>query len=264
MLYASAGAGEVVEFGQTVAGYQQDPDGVTVQLAGGGQRRVSLLVGADGAGSRLRRQVAGVDAAAGTVWHGCQGIASGLDVVPDDAIAAVYGGAAAGLAPLGDGRMHWFIDVPAELGEASDSADLHSRLRQWVAPRSGILHAAVLATRPEETLHDRIRELRQRIRWVDGRVALLGDAAHAMLPALGQGACQTLEDAATLVRLIANDPGPAGLVSYAATRARRTRRFIRAARQTYRLRQHQFTPWLLALLPDEVAARRLSATITPR
>lgn len=94
-------------------------------------------------------------------------------------------------------------------------------------------------------------------------MALLGDAAHAMLLALGQGACQTLEDAAVLVHLIAKDPGAAALSSYAATRARRARGFVRGARQTYRLRQRGFTPRLLALVPDQLAARSLSATIAP-
>ena len=45
------------------------------------------------------------------------------------------------------------------------------------------------------------------IRWVDGRVALLGDAAHPMLQYFAQGACQAMEDAVCLSHMLANHDG---------------------------------------------------------
>ena len=44
-------------------------------------------------------------------------------------------------------------------------------------------------------------------RWVDGRVALLGDAAHPMLQYFAQGACMAMEDGITLAEFIADHPG---------------------------------------------------------
>jgi len=81
--------------------------------------------------------------------------------------------------------------------------------------------------------------------WVDGRTALLGDAAHAMLQYLAQGACQAIEDAATLAQQFArHDPAPAhrgsdgdsdggvdrALAAYQQIRAPRTARVQRSAR----------------------------------
>jgi salicylate hydroxylase len=73
--------------------------------------------------------------------------------------------------------------------------------------------------------------------WVDGRLALTGDAAHPMLQYLAQGACQALEDAACLAENTGKHVGnysadwDAALSGYAETRAARTARVQRAARQ---------------------------------
>src|SRR5205085_11933735 len=69
-------------------------------------------------------------------------------------------------------------------------------------------------------------------RWSIGRVTLLGDSAHAMLPYLAQGAAQSLEDACVLAAALArgaNDPLVA-LQAYEASRIPRTRRIQLGAR----------------------------------
>jgi salicylate hydroxylase len=70
-------------------------------------------------------------------------------------------------------------------------------------------------------------------RWTEGRVTVLGDAAHPMLPYLGQGACQAIEDGAVLARALAterHDP-VAGLARYERTRRPRASRVVLAARE---------------------------------
>lgn len=70
-------------------------------------------------------------------------------------------------------------------------------------------------------------------KWTKGRITVLGDAAHPMLPYLGQGACQALEDGAVLataLRTERDDP-VAGLARYERTRRPRTARVVLAARE---------------------------------
>jgi 2-polyprenyl-6-methoxyphenol hydroxylase-like FAD-dependent oxidoreductase len=60
-------------------------------------------------------------------------------------------------------------------------------------------------------------------KWTDGRVALLGDAAHPTTPNLGQGACQAIESAWVLAKSLANaESAPAGLGTYEQARFDRT------------------------------------------
>jgi 2-polyprenyl-6-methoxyphenol hydroxylase-like FAD-dependent oxidoreductase len=70
-------------------------------------------------------------------------------------------------------------------------------------------------------------------RWTEGRVTVLGDAAHPMLPYLGQGACQAIEDGAVLARALATerDDPVAGLARYERTRRPRASRVVLAARE---------------------------------
>ena len=70
--------------------------------------------------------------------------------------------------------------------------------------------------------------------WADGRTALIGDAAHAMVPFLAQGAAMAIEDAAVLAASLAAHPGdvPAAFVRYEAARKPRVAQVWKAAMRT--------------------------------
>jgi 2-polyprenyl-6-methoxyphenol hydroxylase-like FAD-dependent oxidoreductase len=88
--------------------------------------------------------------------------------------------------------------------------------------------------------------------WGVGRVTLLGDAAHPMIPNLGQGACQAVEDAVVLARCLGDD-APRSLRLYEGRRIPRTTAVVRRSRLAGRVTQLE-NP-LLRRLRDAVAKR---------
>jgi 2-polyprenyl-6-methoxyphenol hydroxylase-like FAD-dependent oxidoreductase len=103
----------------------------------------------------------------------------------------------------------------------------------WPAPIGPVIEATDEKDILRNDLYDRdpIRT------WSQGRVTLVGDAAHPMLPNAAQGACSALQDAAALGRALAANALATGLEAYEANRARRANALIVQARQTARLVQ---------------------------
>jgi salicylate hydroxylase len=91
-----------------------------------------------------------------------------------------------------------------------------------------------------------------------GRVALLGDAAHPMLPYLAQGAAMALEDAWVLAECLNHADVPLALQTYAQSRATRTARVVRTASRNGKIFHHS---GLMAVARDAVLALQGTATL---
>ncbi|MCX2924893.1 FAD-dependent monooxygenase [Streptomyces sp. NEAU-W12] len=133
-----------------------------------------------------------------------------------------------GTHPLKDGRVYAYAAALAPAGEHApddERAELLRRYGDWHEP----VPAVLAAVRPEDVLRHDVHHITEPLpAYHHGRVALVGDAAHAMPPTLGQGGNQAVEDAVTLAHH-ADD-----LPAYTADRLPRTtgiaRRAVRAAR----------------------------------
>jgi 2-polyprenyl-6-methoxyphenol hydroxylase-like FAD-dependent oxidoreductase len=136
-----------------------------------------------------------------------------------------------GITPNSDHTTNWFACVRQTLlstvdPDASSAETLHALYRTW-HPRV----ATVLNGLDGGIDRRRLYDMPPLDTYVDGRIALVGDAAHAMAPNLGRGACEALIDADTLVDALSGAPDvESGLARYDSGRRRVTRRIVRLAR----------------------------------
>ncbi|MFF5174625.1 FAD-dependent monooxygenase [Micromonospora sp. NPDC000089] len=222
-----------------------------------------LVVAADGLRSVLRARLwpdipAPVYAGA-TTWRAA---IRWTDPLP----TAVSWGRAAefGMVPLGPGQVYWYAAITAAPGgRAPDElAEVRARFGDWHHP----IPALLAATRPDEVLRHDLHHLATPLPcYVTGRVALLGDAAHAMTPYLGQGACQAIEDAVTLGVVCAGGAGglDTALARYDRERRPRSQEVARASDRIGRFGQRLRNPVAVALrdtmvrlTPSAVALRQ--------
>jgi 2-polyprenyl-6-methoxyphenol hydroxylase-like FAD-dependent oxidoreductase len=95
--------------------------------------------------------------------------------------------------------------------------------RGWHRP----IEALIAASTEESILRNDIYDIDPLQRFANGRVALLGDAAHPMTPNMGQGACQAIGDGVVLAALLKSSPRiEAALLEYERRRLARTRQIL--------------------------------------
>jgi len=182
--------------GMAVTGVEEAADGVQLRLSDGTAVRTAAAVGADGTRSLIARHLNGPLADTYTGYTAWRGVAD-CSIDPDLAGETMGPGLEFGHVPMGPEHTYWFVTERAPEGSAAAEGELtylRGRYSSWVQPIPDILGSTDPAVVLRHDLYDRTEAKV----WARGRLVLVGDAAHAMRPHLGQGGCQGLEDAAIL------------------------------------------------------------------
>ena len=212
-----------------VRGYDQDETGVAAKLANGETVRGAALIGADGLWSNVRRQVTG-DGTPRVSGHTTYRSVIPTEQMPEDLrwnAATLWAGPKCHIVhyPLSGWKVFNLVvtyhnDAPEPVAGRPVPVEEVRRGFSHICQRAQSIighgkdwHMWVLCDREPVD------------KWLDGRVALLGDAAHPMLQYMAQGACMAMEDAVCLADSLAKtDRLEAGLMTY------RDRRVLRTAR----------------------------------
>jgi salicylate hydroxylase len=221
---------DAIHLGARCTGFAQDRAGLTLHLDGASAAG-DALIGADGVHSRIRQTLFGADKADFT------GVMAWRGIVPMERLprhmARMVGSNWVGPGghivhyPLRSGRLmnfvgalersDWRIESWSARGTkeemAADFRGWHDDIQAFVAEIDTPYKWALMVRAPLE-------------RWTVGRVTLLGDAAHSMLPFLAQGAIMAIEDGYVLARCLAQEGAEAALQRYERARIERTRRTV--------------------------------------
>jgi salicylate hydroxylase len=254
---------DTVRFGRRVAKVTQDQGGVQVFTEQGETYHADILIGADGIHSSVRQALFGADRprfAGNVAWRAlvpAERVAH-LDL---DKVAEVWMGPNRSLVRyyVSAGRLlNWIgitrakeseIESWSARGLVADALDLwgdwHPIVRGMIeaTPAEGLFRMGLYDRDPLEA-------------WTKGRMAILGDAAHPMLPFHAQGAAQSIEDAWVLAGSIAENPGnpPVALKAFADRRIERAT-WVQAYSREMEEFVHQADPVLVAHRNDRLRER---------
>jgi 2-polyprenyl-6-methoxyphenol hydroxylase-like FAD-dependent oxidoreductase len=195
---------DTVRRGAQFVGFRRDSAGVAAQFADGTEEIGTILIGADGADSSVRKQLDGGD----LVYAGYRYVHGYCEfdhaAAPAGQFAVTFGrGDRFGVADIGDGRRAWFAalvgSAAGAAGAGAAKLELLERFRDFPAPVTDI----VAATDVSSVFRKDIYELAPSRRWGEKGITLLGDAAHALTPTLGRGAGEAIEDGIVLAECLA-------------------------------------------------------------
>jgi zeaxanthin epoxidase len=242
----SRGVGEEnIEMGTVVEKYEHRGDKVVATLTDGREFTGDVLIGADGIRSKLRAQMRGSDpenpplAYAGyavytAVCKYSQPHREPKHTDPNKVGYQVFLGPKQYFvsSDVGNGEQQYyaFLEVPAGGDDEFAKCEKWENYREMLIDRFQGWAPAVMerleCTRPEDVERRDVNDIIPDPRWVDGRMALLGDSAHAVQPNLGQGGGQAIESAYVLADELSKCEGGKGvqkaLMVYAARRFLRT------------------------------------------
>jgi 2-polyprenyl-6-methoxyphenol hydroxylase-like FAD-dependent oxidoreductase len=172
-----------------------------------GKVEANYVLGTDGINSKIRKQLfpqSSLRHSGQTCWRGISNIQlpSELKKLGREA----WGNKVRfGFSQISDDAVYWFAVAKAKPFEKDDVSKLKNDLNEKFKDFHSVVNQIINHTEAEKIIRGDILDLRRLGKWHDQNVCLLGDAAHATTPNMGQGAGQGIEDAYVLAKLFASD-----------------------------------------------------------
>jgi 2-polyprenyl-6-methoxyphenol hydroxylase-like FAD-dependent oxidoreductase len=227
---------DTIKVGAHYESFLADGDGVTVRFSDGHEEHGDVLVGADGVRSSVRGDLIGLRDLRPPGYWGIQAVIEFEHPQAQHGMFATYWGPGSRFAyhHVGGGRLYWFA---VEDGEGTESPAerieiVRERLKSWPEP----VRSIIAASNDSDIAVMDIADAKPVKQWGTGPATLLGDAAHPILPNLGQGTSQALEDAVVLADALQDGSDVVtALRSYEKRRSPRTKGLVNFSRNLGRL-----------------------------
>lgn len=187
-----------LHLGKKLKQLTQNDDKIELSFEDNSTHQTNILIGADGIHSAVRQHFfpkSKIRNAHQVCWRGITKI--NLPEKFAHEINENWGkGTRFGIVPLADGEVYWFAlasyrkDLRTEFEEVN--------LEKMFSNYHPIIQKIIHTTPSSQIIINEISDLKPIKKWHTNNVCLIGDAAHATTPNMGQGACQSIEDALAL------------------------------------------------------------------
>jgi 2-polyprenyl-6-methoxyphenol hydroxylase-like FAD-dependent oxidoreductase len=223
-----------LQLGKRLRFLKEENSGIELTFEDGTEEQVDLLIGADGIHSKVRQLMGwgrGLRDARQACWRGVVPFEE-ADGIPQVFTEAWGVNVRFGFGPIGENQVYWFL--VAGYDRIGENAVSQKELAKLVADFDPLVSSLLLRTDEESILRNDLFDLYPLGQWHSQRVVLLGDAVHATTPNMGQGACQSIEDAWVLANCLAIQPNSKGLEQYEMMRRKKA---LGVIRQSWRIGQ---------------------------
>ncbi|MEJ6792203.1 MAG: FAD-dependent monooxygenase [Lacinutrix sp.] len=220
---------EKIYWNKAFKSLEQANNSVTVIFQDGSTTKSQYLIGADGIDSKVRSQVfpnSQIRYSGQTCWRGV--MKSALPIEYKDRGIEMWGkGIRFGLSQLSKNETSWFAVKKSKAFQKDDKTNLKAKLGSYFKAFHPLVHQLISNTEIEDILRNDITDLKPIKDWHKDNVCLIGDAAHATTPNMGQGGAQSIEDAYHLGKIISENPNKNNFKAFQKKRFKRVNSIVR-------------------------------------
>ncbi len=199
---------EIIKTGKRCTHVEVGIKGARAFFEDGTEQSSRFIIGADGLRSRVRQALfprSTLRYSGQVCWRGVADMS--LQNSRQKQLVEIWGaGKRFGFVPVDRERVYWFATRTTKAGWGADQDELKTWLSQLYAEFPEVVTELIACTPEAAILRDDINDLSPMKDWYRGAVVLIGDAAHATTPNLGQGGAQAMEDSWVLAQKMATCP----------------------------------------------------------
>lgn len=251
--------------GKKFARYQETENGIEAHFEDGSVYQGDFLIGADGIKSGVRKQLLGevqLRYSGQTCWRGIAEMTLPTD--EKNTFQEIWmnrAGLRSAYVQINDHQVYWYVTICSAPGGHEESDKTKTYLKELTKDVASRIHEVIDHTNDTLIIRNDLNDFLPMETWSKGKVVLIGDAAHATTPNLGQGANQAMESAYYLAECLAGSLGiQAAFRQYQNTRKPKAHLVTKRSWQFGKISNFS-SPFMMALVKTLVRYSPKSATL---